>query len=160
MLQKTPFLLLEVLVNPQTWHTVLTDVSKRHSWWIPQLSLADVTSFSWRRCFVNRMHDAFELCNTVSFMHRNFIFLFPSTARWSSFLHNSTKQLEFLWIEIGKLAQGVFVFIVFSPLLPSSKEKVKATVSLAKCTEGSFLSSNTMQHEREDFLNSNKERAS
>ena len=68
---------------------------------------------------------------------------------------------KFLWSKIGVAAGGRhFAFIVFYPLLPSWTEKVKAKVSSAKCREVFFLSSNALKQEKEDFLNSNTERAS
>ena len=74
-------------MNPQTWRTVSTGVSKVLSWWIHQLSLVRFTSFSWRGCFASRMQDAFELRNTVSFVHGSFIFLLTSRACWKFFFN-------------------------------------------------------------------------
>ena len=120
------------------------------------------TSFLWLGCFVNRMQVAFEPSNPVSFMHQSFIFLLPSRARWKFFVqqHKTTVGVLEVPLDWNRRRSWRKAFIAFYQLLPSCTEKVKATVSSAKYKEVFFLSSNTMQHEKEAFLNWNREGAS
>ena len=137
-------------------------MSKVLSWWIHQLSLDGIyISFvaqafcqSHAGCIWAEEHSEFHVSkfHFTSPLKSTLKVLFFTTAlkSWSS------------WIQfIGRAgARRVFAFIVFIHCFLLAQEKVKAKVSSAKYGGVFFLSSNTMQHEREDFLNSNRERAS
>jgi hypothetical protein len=65
------------------------------------------------------------------------------------------------WIQfIGRWRKAFLRLSFFIHCFLLAQEKVKATVSSAKYTELFLLSLNTMEHEREVFLNSNREWAS